>query len=724
MDTKQEIEVLENVDSNVNENESKLNNKENDQDQPVGDNPDDKGENHENTNENKENLDGDITNEEINEEKTGAESGNVDNEEPEPSAPPDLVKVSEEIDEYITTLTNSSKDLESSPPPDVPVSVEQLAILVEALLDEYDSNDVPVKWDQLTDDDAASFLGAIDRMSKLLKALSEYSSEDKYSYSINTVSRILQRAMTYLEEEFRDFLEVHKLSVEDQNNNNKESLSKQLSTKGSNQEVEENAETEHEKADEKNGNFCGYPEETIPNLYKLAKTLMDGGHETECCQIYFIARRADMEEKLEKLGFEKHSIDDVHKMHWETLEKDIVSWNEAVKQFTNIYFVNEHKLTTTVFKDHSSIAEGLFSNLARGIIIQLLNFSEAVATTRRSAEKLFKYLDVYESVRDLHAKTVDLVSPECSNELKSETLLTRGRLGEAMIHIFFELENSIKSDSGKTPVPGGAVHPLTRYTMNYLEYACEYKDTLEQIFREHQKTESSDSVTGSDNDSNNFNPSQDQPQDSYNNNSNAKKQPSPFEIQIVNVMDLLHENILTKSKLYKDNPLSIIFLMNNCRYILQKIKACRAINGLLNDTWCRKRSSDLRLYHKNYQRETWSKLLNVLINHEGLLNHGKVSKPVLKERFKSFNAMFDEIIRTQTTWVIADEQLQSELRVSISNMVVPAYRSFMGRFSHTFTPGRQTEKYVKFQPEDVEARIDELFDGSAGATTNVGRWRM
>ncbi|KAL6139032.1 hypothetical protein ACLB2K_025199 [Fragaria x ananassa] len=141
-------------------------------------------------------------------------------------------------------------------------------------------------------------------------------------------------------------------------------------------------------------------------------------------------------------------------------------------------------------------------------------------------------------------------------------------------------------------------------------------------------------------------------------------------------MALLDSNLEAKSKLYK------------------KIKDSQEINACMGDTWCRKRSSELRQYHKNYQRETWSRLLSFL-SHEGLSNHGKVQKPVLKERFKSFNAMFDEIHKTQSTRVVSDEQLQSELRVSISAVVIPAYRSFLGRFAQVLDPGRQTEKYVK-----------------------------
>ncbi|KAH8512949.1 hypothetical protein H0E87_006307 [Populus deltoides] len=107
----------------------------------------------------------------------------------------------------------------------------------------------------------------------------------------------------------------------------------------------------------------------------------------------------------------------------------------------------------------------------------------------------------------------------------------------------------------------------------------------------------------------------------------------------------------------------------------------------MGDTWCRKRSSDLRQYHKAYTRETWTKLLQCL-NQDGLQVNGKVSKAVLKERFKTFTTMFDEIHRTRSTWVVSDEQLQSELGF------------------------RQIEKYIKYQPEDIENLIDELFDGN------------
>jgi exocyst complex protein 7 len=237
--------------------------------------------------------------------------------------------------------------------------------------------------------------------------------------------------------------------------------------------------------------------------------------------------------------------------------------------------------------------------------------------------------------------------------------------------------------------------------MNYLKYGGEYKATLEQVFREHSKIERADSTSRP----------RFEGETQNSNNDIAEENQSPFSNQLMRVMDLLDSNLGAKSKLYKDIALSCIFMMNNGRYIVQKIKGSTEIHQMIGDTWCRRKSSELRNYHKNYQRETWSKLLSCL-GHEGLQVNGKVIKPVLKERFKSFNMLFDEIHKTQSSWVVSDDQLQSELRVSISAVVIPAYRSFLGRFSQYLTSGRQSEKYIKYQAEDLETSIDELFDGN------------
>ncbi|MCD7451097.1 hypothetical protein HAX54_009545 [Datura stramonium] len=80
----------------------------------------------------------------------------------------------------------------------------------------------------------------------------------------------------------------------------------------------------------------------------------------------------------------------------------------------------------------------------------------------------------------------------------------------------------------------------------------------------------------------------------------------------------------------------------------------------------------------------------------------------LKERFKNFNACFEEIYRIQTGWKVPDAQLREELRISISEKVLPAYRSFLGRFGSHLESGRNAGKYIKYTLEDLEGYFLDL----------------
>lgn len=65
------------------------------------------------------------------------------------------------------------------------------------------------------------------------------------------------------------------------------------------------------------------------------------------------------------------------------------------------------------------------------------------------------------------------------------------------------------------------------------------------------------------------------------NNHNAEEK--PFEAQLTQVLDLLQSNLDPKAKLYEDVALNS-FLMNNGRYVVQKIKGSSEINQLLGNT--------------------------------------------------------------------------------------------------------------------------------------------
>ncbi|KAG4998836.1 hypothetical protein JHK87_019908 [Glycine soja] len=142
----------------------------------------------------------------------------------------------------------------------------------------------------------------------------------------------------------------------------------------------------------------------------------------------------------------------------------------------------------------------------------------------------------------------------CTKELAYETTTTKDMIIEAIVAMFCDLKNSIKNDNERIHVLNSAIHPLTRYVMNYLKYACEYKDTLEQVFEQGQGV----NIEG-------------------------------IEIQNHKSVHEEVEDVGTP----KNSPFT-------------------ELHELMGANWCRRRQSGLRLYHKCYQRKTWSKVLQCL----------------------------------------------------------------------------------------------------------------
>ena len=238
-----------------------------------------------------------------------------------------------------------------------------------------------------------------------------------------------------------------------------------------------------------------------------------------------------------------------------------------------------------------------------------------------------------------------------------------------------ELENLIRRDPAKTPVPGGGLHPITRYVMNYLRAACKSRQTLEQVFDEPALP------------------------------SERAAASSSLSVQMEWIMELLESNLEAKSKIYKDLSLSSVFLMNNGRYIVQKVKDSD-LGSVLGDDWIRKHSVKNRQYLGNYLKSSWSKVVGAL-----KMDSGTLAPTVMKEKLQSFNMQFEEICQTQSTWVIFENQLREETRISVAKILLPAYQKFIGRYQSLPELAKRTDRYLKYTAEEMEARINELFEG-------------
>lgn len=549
--------------------------------------------------------------------------------------------------------------------------------------------------------EADRYLRAVDEIQRSLE-LASISSPDQ-----NKVNGAIQIAMARLEDEFRNILLIHTSPLEPESLTDPNASSRsRFSTESSGdfsvddyQEEDDLGSVTHSyRSTSSIHEMDLVPPEAIQDLRSIAERMILAGYLRECIQVYGSVRKSAIDASFRKLGIEKLSIGDVQRLEWDALEAKIRRWIRAAKVCVRILFASEKVLCERIFEDLGSSADDIcFMETVKGPAIQLFNFAEAISISRRSPEKLFKILDLHDALQDLLPDVDVVFRSNLSESIRVQASEILSRLAEAARGILSEFENAVQREPSRVPVPGGTIHPLTRYVMNYISLISDYKQTLIELIvskpRYSEEDPSSPEMESS------------QEEDSVR---------PPLAFHLIWIIVNLQFNLQGKSQHYKDASIAHLFLMNNIHYIVQKAKGSPELREMIGDSYLKKLTGKIRQAATTYQRSTWVRILHCLRD-EGLHVSGSfssgVSKSILRERFKTFNSMFEEAHRTQTTWLVPDPQLREELRISISDLLLPAYRSFLGRFRGHIESGRHPEMYIKFSVEDLEAAVLDFFEG-------------
>uniref|UniRef100_A0ACD5XLQ1 Uncharacterized protein n=1 Tax=Avena sativa TaxID=4498 RepID=A0ACD5XLQ1_AVESA len=454
-----------------------------------------------------------------------------------------------------------------------------------------------------------------------------------------------------------------------------------------------------------------FPADAISDLNAIASRLVAAGYGRECLQVYASVRKPAVDSALRRLGIEKLTIGEIQRLEWGVLQPKIRTWIRAARAAVRGVFASERRLCFLIFhdidlSDITTTSPGApFTETVKGAALQLLCFAEAISIGRRSPEKLFKIIDLHDALSDLLPDVSDIFAVSSPGEsICVQAAEIRTRLADAVRGILSEFENAVFRDLSKTPVPGGTIHPLTRYVMNYITLISDYKATASELIVSRPSATSSISPEG--NELTPSFPDLDLPD---------PESQTPLAAHLIWIIAILEHNLEGKASLYKDVALSHLFIMNNVHYIVHKIKDSPELRELIGDVYLRRLTGKFRLAATTYQRTAWLKILNCLRD-EGLHVSGGfssgISKSALRDRFKSFNAVFDEAHRIQSGWHVPDPQLREELRISISEKLLPAYRSFLGRFRHHIENGRHPELYIKYSVDDLEISVSDFFEGS------------
>ncbi|CAL4894047.1 unnamed protein product [Urochloa decumbens] len=424
---------------------------------------------------------------------------------------------------------------------------------------------------------------------------------------------------------------------------------------------------------------------SIANVHQIAKRMVDAGFGRECAEAYAAARRGFVDESVARLGVRPRTAEEVHASPWEELEFDIARWIPAFNMVFRILIPSERRLCDRVFDGLAPFGDLAFIAAVRTQALQLISFGDAISSSSRAPERLFRVVDMYEAVRDILPDLDPVFSDPYSAALRAEVSAMCNTLGSSIKGIFMELENLIRRDPARVAAPGGGIHPITRYVMNYLRAACGSRQTLEEVMEGDSGANGGAPVAV-----------------------DPDRPTSSLAVHIAWIMDVLHKNLDTKSKIYRDPSLAAVFLLNNGKYIMQKVNDSE-LGVLLGDEWIKQMTNRVRRWSMDYQRATWGKVTTVL--QTGSPGIGGLPAKAMLQKLRMFNTYFDEIFATQSEWVIADEQLRMDIRAAVEDSVMPVYASLINKLKSSPETGR--DLYIKYTPEVVVDRIHHLFEGAA-----------
>lgn len=433
--------------------------------------------------------------------------------------------------------------------------------------------------------------------------------------------------------------------------------------------------------------------ETLSGIKDIVRAMFLSKYVTECCQVYISVRKDYLDSQLSFLHIEKLSIEDILKMDSRNFYLVVRKWKYALKMFVQVYLTSEKWLSEILFGDLSESASNLcFFDTGKSSILQLLNFVQAVVIGTPSIENLFRVLDMYEVLSELLPDIKSLFPEECGCGVTTECLEILSSLEGLVKKTLTLFKDKIRNNTSQIPFAGGGIHPLTKYVMNYIQVLSEYSKTLNLIL---DGRSIKDFCVP------------------FEDVSDMHSFPtSTLTHNLLSVTSILESNLESRSTLYQDASLTHFFMMNNIHYMWRKAQNSH-LTSLLGKPWLLDHIRKYRQYAHMYERASWGPILSHL-KYEGICS-GQSTSPssrVVKERFSHFNNAFEDAYKTQTSWLIADDDLREDLRISIGQMVLPAYRTFHGRYASLLDVVRHKERYLKYSPDDLQRCLLDLFEGS------------
>lgn len=400
-----------------------------------------------------------------------------------------------------------------------------------------------------------------------------------------------------------------------------------------------------------------------------------------------------------------YTPEEIDEMEWENLETAISLWIQHFKLAVRSVLVSEKTLCSQVLgsiRDRILVWPECFTKIADKIMAVFFRFGEGVARSNKEPQKLFKLLDMYNSLEKLKPEFSVIFEGEAGADICSRFRELEKLLVHASTKVFWEFGLRIEgSQDGLPPPQDGSVPKLVRYAINYLKYLASdiYSAPMAQVLKIELSWKAGIlSVPETEDDQN------------------------LLKDAITNVMEAIQRNVESKKgRYYKDKALSNIFVMNTYWYIYMRSRNSD-LGKVLGDQYLKhkyKLVAEESAYL--YQKQAWGNLMKQLQeeNEEEEEDGGeekiltRVNKDAIgaiaRGKMEAFMKSFDEIMqRHRSCYRIPDPDLRDQIREATVRFVVPAYTEFLKSYS-SFLPAK-----TYLSSKTVEGFLSQIFEGAGG----------
>ncbi|CAN4092167.1 unnamed protein product [Withania somnifera] len=403
----------------------------------------------------------------------------------------------------------------------------------------------------------------------------------------------------------------------------------------------------------------------IELLSRISETLAANDCLDLCIDIFVKVRYKRAAKALMTLNPEylkTYSPEEIDEMEWESLETVISLWIQHFELAIKNVFVSEKKLCCQVL---GTIMDGViwpecFVKIADKIMAVFFRFGEGVARSKKEPQKLFKLLDMFESLEKLKPEFSEIFSGEAGADI----CLRYRELEKLLVHSY------------------GSVPKLVRYAINYLKYLLTdaYSTTMVRILRTEQIWKSGILST-------------------------PETEENLLKDAIFNIMDAIRRNVESKRLRYKDKVLPHVFVMNTYWYIYMRTRSTE-LGKLMGDQYMKKTYkivTEESAY--SYQKQAWGPLVKLLDGEELKRVDKDGLTAMVRGKMDAFTKGFDNITqRHKKIYHIPDADLREQMREATVKLVVPVYTEFLNNFASSL----HVKSYVS--PEYIEDSLNQMFE--------------